>query len=359
MSSPELAGGEALLQHQDAAVQQGGPRRAQAAGGVIERQGAIDAVARRGVRPGREAAHVALRPHVRDLRGLRQAGGAGGVDVERRVLCGEAVAGGLAGRAKRGHPLQRPIEVAVGGGRRRAADDPLGHLAADVAAHRVERRRGLAVDHHMRRAGNLQGMAEGGAGQVVVDQRRRHPDLGQAEPDGDVFQPVGHEEGDGVPLLDAPPGGPVGEAVGHGVELRIGQALGLEHDGGALRVLVDRRLEIVADQLGGLGRDSLQPPQGAQEASDEADFALAARDQTQAARFPHRRDLARRPGVGSSAALRLTRSGGVQSRREDAEPHCAPPPPSALPMAQAPIRADSIRIPEVRRAIAAAMDGKA
>ena len=224
---------------------------------MVERQGAVDPVGRLGLGRGREAAHVELGAGVGDARRLGHAGGARGVDVERRVLGGDAVARGLAGRAQRRDALQGAVEVAVAAHRlvrRRAAHDPLRHRAA--AGRRAPPRRPAAVSVSTIRwaaPGDRQAVGQARPGQVVVDQGGGHADLGEAVPDRDVFDAVGHEQRHGVAALDAPPRGPVGEAVGHGVELGIGDGPALEDDGVALGELVDRLLEVVADELGDSG----------------------------------------------------------------------------------------------------------
>ena len=86
---PELARGEFLADHHRAAVAQHRAGRHQAAGGVIHRQAVVHAVGRLRVHHAGEG--VARQHHavVVDVGGLRHAGGAGRVDVERAVLDGE------------------------------------------------------------------------------------------------------------------------------------------------------------------------------------------------------------------------------------------------------------------------------
>jgi len=72
----------------------------------------------------------------------------------------------------------------------------------------------------------------------------------------------------------------MGEAVGHGVELGVGEALAFEGDGGALGMLVHRRFDVVAQKPRGVGLDALQPAERPQERADEADLAFCPRDKT-------------------------------------------------------------------------------
>ena len=83
--TPEVSGGELAPKEHRAAVQERRAQRAEPAGGVVERQGHIDAVGLLGPRRPGEAAHVELGADMGDPRGLGHAGGAGGEDQERRV----------------------------------------------------------------------------------------------------------------------------------------------------------------------------------------------------------------------------------------------------------------------------------
>ncbi len=284
---PEGAGRELLAQHHRPAVQQGRADGAQAASGVIERQGHIDAVGGAGVGRAGETAHVELGPHVGDARGLGQAGGAAGEDVERGVAGGQAIAGRQAIRPKLAAALQRIDQVALVAVR--GPLHPLLDMAVQRALHLLETGRGLGVDDTVQGLGDVQAVGQGRASQLVVDQGRGDPDLRQPVPDRHVFQAVGHEQRHGLAAGDALPLGPVGVAVGDGVQLGVGDRLAFEDDGLAARPLVDGRFQIVADQVGAVRRDGLHALERARESLDELQLAF------QPGRQTHRRTPFKQP----------------------------------------------------------------
>jgi hypothetical protein len=244
---PELAGREPGLQDHRAAVEQRGAHGAEPAGGVIERQGHVDAVAGPGVgRPG-EAPQVELGPHVGDARGLRQAGGAAGENQQRQVAGGHALADAAVG-GELAAALQGLTEVAPIAGRL-AQHPELGRLVQQRPAG-FEGRGGLVVDDAVRGAGEIQAVRQRPAGQMVVDQRGDHADLGEAVPDREIFQPVRHEQRHRLAAPDMQALGPVGEAVGDRVELAVGDGAPLEAEGRPRAVLLDRALQVVAEQIG-------------------------------------------------------------------------------------------------------------
>ena len=89
---PELAGGEALADHHRAALEQQRAGGEHAAGGVVQRQAVIHAVAGARVHDRGEGVGRKHQPVVVDVGGLGQAGGARRVDEERAVLDGQRAA---------------------------------------------------------------------------------------------------------------------------------------------------------------------------------------------------------------------------------------------------------------------------
>jgi hypothetical protein len=71
----------------------------------------------------------------------------------------------------------------------------------------------------------------------------------------------------------------MGVAIGHGVELGVGDALALEAHGRALRPLVHRRFPIVADEVVGIRIDGLHAVHGPQDALQKTQLARDARHQ--------------------------------------------------------------------------------
>ena len=57
--------------------------------------------------------------------------------------------------------------------------------------------RELGRDDDMGGRGDRDAMGERLAGQIGVEQRDDAADLGDAEPDGEIFRPVGHQQADG------------------------------------------------------------------------------------------------------------------------------------------------------------------
>ena len=113
---PEPAGGELRRDHHRGAGHQHGAGRHHAADAVVHRQAVIEPVVRARVEHAGEPAAPAHHPMVADTRGLGQAGGAGGVDQERRVADGDDVAGAssVTGGAFGPGPRHGPDPAALG-----------------------------------------------------------------------------------------------------------------------------------------------------------------------------------------------------------------------------------------------------
>ena len=63
--------------------------------------------------------------------------------------------------------------------------------------------RQFRADDHPPRRGDPQAIGERRAAEVGVDESDDGADLRQAEPDGEIFRPIGHHEGDRFALADA------------------------------------------------------------------------------------------------------------------------------------------------------------
>ena len=166
-------------------------------------------------------------------------------------------------------------------------------------------------------------MGQGVAGQIGVDQGRGDTDLGKPQPGGDVFGPVEHHQGDGVPTLEPPTLGPVAEAVGHGVKLAIGHRATVVPDSYPLAKLVNGLFPVVTDQIGTVQLDGLDALEQTAQPLGEAQIALDIRHQTHrrhrsAGSRPCRGDeQAARPGqpAGESGRLFVTKSRRFVRRR--------------------------------------------
>ena len=116
-------------------------------------------------------------------------------------------------------------------------------------------------------------MGQGLASQLVIDQGRDHPDLGQAVPGRKVLHPVGKEEGDAVSRSEPGLQGPSGEAVGQAIHLPIAEAATFEADSLAVRPFPDRSPQVIADPPRTVGRNAADPTQGPGQAAIEAQVA--------------------------------------------------------------------------------------
>ena len=255
---PEVAGREPALEHHRAAVQEGRAERAEPAGGVVHGQRHIDPVARLRVRRAGEAAHVELGAHVGDARGLRHPRRARGEDQQRCLPGGHvgaeaAVGGELAAALQR---LGQIPLIPVGG-----AHHPLLQRPLQQRARGAEHPGRLGVDDDVLGAADVQAVRQRQAGELVVDQRGDDADLRKTVPDREILDAIGHEERHrlAAPQVEAFP--PMGESVGHGVELAIGQRPAFEGDGGPVAPPGDRGFQIVADEIVGVSRDGLHPLQ--------------------------------------------------------------------------------------------------
>src|SRR6202035_6083902 len=128
-------------------------------------------------------------PVMADMGGLRQAGGAGGVNVERAVGDSDAAAFRF-GQASAGQLFDGMVDAgkivtAVRPDFWRARHGRKG--GADFAAQ-------LGSDNDVLRLDDIEAMGEGSAAQIGVDQRNDAAHFADAEPDRQVFGPVRHDE---------------------------------------------------------------------------------------------------------------------------------------------------------------------
>ncbi|MNN83281.1 hypothetical protein D3C81_2003060 [compost metagenome] len=89
-----------------------------------------------------------------------------------------------------------------------------------------------------------------------------------------------HHQGDDVRTFQVPRLGPVGVAVGQGVQLAIGQAAGFVLERDIVRELVDRFLDVVTEQDIAVEGDGLDALQEAVQPAREPDIAPDVRCQT-------------------------------------------------------------------------------
>ena len=268
---PEAAGREPLADHQTRPVQQGRADADQAPGRVIQRQDVEDPVLGRRTGRAGESAHIGAGPRMRDAGRLGQAGGAGGVDIQGRVAVRQAFAhrpgrphgGGAAHRLVQAAPVAGFVLVAQ-------AQDPQHQGVADQGAGRLDLAPAILVRHHLEGVGDGQAVGQPLARQIRVDQGGGDADLGEADPGRQIFDAVGHHQGDGVAPVQAAPLGPVGVAVGHGVQVAIGQAAALVLDGDVVRELVDGFFKVVAQQNVAIQLDRLDTLEQAEQSAREA-----------------------------------------------------------------------------------------
>ena len=171
-------------------------------------------------------------------------------------------------------------------------------MAFEARAQRLDQGRAIAVGDHMGRPGDVQAVLQRLAGEVVVDQGGDHPDLRQPIPDRQVVGPVGHEQDHRLAPAQALVDGPMGVTVGRRIHLAIGQMAALEGDRAALAPAVDRRLQVVADQMIRGAGYRVDPPQGADQGLDKLELARDARLQVHDWRPSDERYCPGAPGVG-------------------------------------------------------------
>ena len=107
----------------------------------------------------------------------------------------------------------------------------------------------LRIGNNVPGAAEIEAMRQGGTGQIIIDQGGDDADLGQTHPDGEILDPIGHKQGNAVTAHQVLGLGPVGKAIGQGIQLCIGERLAFKPNGRAALKPINRTLEIVADQV--------------------------------------------------------------------------------------------------------------
>ena len=237
--APELAGRESLAEHHRRAADERRAGRHHAADAVIHRQAVVHPVAAANAhQPGKPVAPL-HQPEVADLGRLGQPGRARCVDVERPILDGRRPA------LAPGQRLARVTfdvkidarEIAVA----RAVEPDRGR-AGQVRQRGQEGLDELGGHDDVAGRDHIDAMRERAAGEVGVEERHHTPDAGDAEPDGQVFGPVRHEQSDGVRRADAVLERPARVAARALGERAIGQRFAVREE---RRRLVELRGELV------------------------------------------------------------------------------------------------------------------
>ena len=127
-------------------------------------------------------------------------------------------------------------------------DDPGFQRPRQLLTHGFQQGHAFAIGDHVVRAGDRKAMRQRGACKVRVDQGGRYAAFGQPHPGGDIFQPILHQQRDGVAASQSALLGPNCEMIGERVKLRIGQAFAFEPDRCPVREAVHGAFEIIADQ---------------------------------------------------------------------------------------------------------------
>ena len=198
--APKVRGREARANHHGAPAREHRADRHHAADAVVERQAVVHAVLGRGVHQPRKPLAPAHHPVVGDLRRLRQAGGAGGVDVERRGIerRRRVVGGGRRlWRQTREDGLERREF------RRAPAVGPDADFGIELRPHGSEPGRKLGADHGQARRGDADRMHQSIARKMRVEERHRHPDARKPEPHRHVLGAIRHQQRRHIPRLEA------------------------------------------------------------------------------------------------------------------------------------------------------------
>jgi hypothetical protein len=277
---PEFARGEFLADDDRPAADQHRARRHHAAVGVIHRQRVVHAVAGPRIHHAGKTVARQHQPVVIDVRGLGQAGGAGGVDVERPILDGE---GGALGTRKL---LRRAIRDGVVDAGKLAVGPvrPDFGVGRQLGARRQKRRQELGGDDDVLGLDDVDAMRERGSGKIGVDERHHAAGAGDAEPDRHVFGAVGHQQADGVALGEAVCARPARVAVGALGKLAIAQVLAGRKQGRRVAEFLRELLDHDGENPGRMLGDRRRHPERPQGAPEEGDVALQPLDQPHA--FP-------------------------------------------------------------------------
>ncbi len=263
---PEIVRGEFLSDHNRATLHQQRAGREQPAGGVVERQAVVHAVARPRIHHAGEGVarqHHAVVVHVGRL---RQAGRARGVDVERAILDGQRAP--LRGRELvAGQAFDRRVDARQVGRRCIPVQPDLG-AAAQMRACTGERPQQVRGDDDVGRGHHVDAVRQRGAGEVGVEEGDHAADAGDADPDRQEFRASRHQQADRVALAHTLGQRPAGIAVGARGQLAIGQALAIGEERRRVAVLVGELADHLREDPGGMPGDRRGHAQGAQGAPE-------------------------------------------------------------------------------------------
>ena len=267
---PEFGEREFPLQDHRAADHEGQSHRADPAGGVIERQRVIDAVAGFGIQRADKARHHEQHAHMAEIRRLGQAGGAGGIDIEGPVLGGDARACRPVHRClrKRGQRRIQILHIGIC-----AALDPLARRSGKKWQRLCGMGRQLGTGDQMPGPGNFDGMGQGLAALIGVDQRHRQAGLQQPQPAAKEIRAVLHEQRHAIALFQSLGDRPMSIGIGAGIERAIVHRLVEIIDGGRLGRGAGLGLDNIDDGAFAVRLDARQQPQGAQDMAEIDKFA--------------------------------------------------------------------------------------
>ena len=261
---PEFACGKFVGQHHRAARAQHAAGRDDAADAVIDRQAIVQPVVDGSRRQSGEPAAPVQDAAMADAGGLRQAGGARGVDQQRAMVDGD---GAPFGRLQRTavHSIQDGIDarvVAV------AALDPDFRRAVQIGQRGFEHSAKLLREDHMIGVRDVDAVGQRQPDQPGVDQCHDAADPGEAEPGGDVIRPGGHDEADGVAGFDPCRQRPARVTVDPLGQHPVAERALVRDQGGTVRLPFRPILDDIGEQAGRIGLDArgefdrLQPAPG-------------------------------------------------------------------------------------------------
>ena len=284
---PELARGELFADHHGAAVDEHGAGRDHAAARVVHRQAVVHAVGGLRVHHACKAERRQQEPVVVDVRRLRHAGGAGRIDEERAVLDGERPAF-LGGERIDRQRLDFPVDARQGGRAFAVHPDlrPLLQMRLGGRKGRAELRR----DDDVLRVDHVDAMGERGAGEIGVEQRHHAADCGDADPDGEIFRPVRHQERDDFALGEAVVERPARITIGALGEPGIAEPLAVAHEGRLVEVLLGQFLDQQGKDAGRILCDRRRVLERAQRAVEKDHVVLEAVEEVHGPRAPAVRD---------------------------------------------------------------------
>ena len=246
---PELARGEFVPDHHRPAVDQKRAGRDHAAGGVIERQAIVHAVA--GARVHDPGKRVARQHHaiMVDVGGLGQARRSRRVDVERAILDGER--GKLSsGEVVAADVVERAVDTRqIGVG---LAVNPDFTLARDMRPRAFQRVEQFGRDDDVLWAHHVDAIGERRPGEVRVDERDHGAGARDPDPGGQEFRPPRHHQTDGVALAQMLCQRPARIAVGARRELAIGEALVIREERRRVAVLIGKLEDHLRKDAGGV-----------------------------------------------------------------------------------------------------------